>query len=411
MNEANVVLPHLFRTEYRKIVSVLCRSFGLRDIELAEDIASETFFTAMQTWGVEGIPPGPTAWLYTVARHKAINHLKRVQTFSYDVVPAYQAKQEVHTPDPFESLGDRASALFFEDSQLRLMFALCHPAIAVEVQIALSLRLLCGFGISEIADAFLVPRETIIKRLLRGKQRLREVKVSMDLPAPGELEGRMNSVLTAIYLLFNEGYYASGGNGILRRDFCLEAVRLCAMLIEHPQLNRPNVNALMALMCFHFSRFDSRMANGEAVLYEEQDTSAWNTDWISRGGYFLHRSEGGNDVSNFHLEAAIAYHHTNNVPGKWSQILRLYDDLMQMNPTPVVAMNRAYALYKVTGAREALLALKNVVLQDNHLYHALLGLLWNDLDQNLARQHYKRAISLARATAVKRVLQAKHDAL
>lgn len=400
----SAALPHLFRTEYRKIVSVLCRSFGLRDLETAEDIASETFLTATQTWGIEGLPPNPTAWLYTVARNKANNHLKRIRTFNEVVGPAFRAQHDGRDQNIEDVPGTAPTEDFFEDSQLRLMFALCHPAIAPEVQVALCLRLLCGFGIGEIAGAFMTGKETITKRLLRGKARFREENIGLELPEVHQLNQRTASVLTTIYLLFNEGYYASEGDAVVRKELCLEAVRLCAMLIERPATNCPDANALMALMCFHLSRFDSRLGGeGEVILYEDQDTMTWNPEWVSRGGYFLQRST-GLSISAYHVEAAIAYQHTQFRDDKWSHILRQYDVLMRVKPSPVVAMNRAYAVYKVSGAKAAIAALEGVELTDSHLYHALLGLLWSTEDKVKAAMHTQKAILLAPSQPVRDTL-------
>jgi RNA polymerase sigma-70 factor (ECF subfamily) len=407
--ETSSQLPQLFRTEYRKIISVLCRTFGLKDVETAEDIASETFLTAAQSWGIEGLPPNPTAWLYTVARNKAINHLKRLRSFSQQVTPGYAQHQELACSPAV--IDEEPSEALFEDSQLRLMFALCHPAIPGEMQVALCLRLLCGFGISEISDAFLTGKETITKRLLRAKERLREVNATMEMPPREQLAARLDSVLTTIYLLFNEGYYAREDHGVIRRDLCLEAVRLGSMLIEHEATGKPQSHALMALMCFHFSRFDSRVGEtGEVVLYDDQDTSAWNAEWISKGGYFLQRAASGDSVTPFHLEAAIAYHHTEQGPAKWPRILSMYDQLLLIKPSPIVAMNRAYAVFKVSGAAAALQSLEGVELDDSHLYHALLGELWTTLDPQQARYHLERALSLAPSLVVRKALQRKLDA-
>jgi len=291
------------------------------------------------------------------------------------------------------------------------MFALCHPAIPGEMQVTLCLRLLCGFGIGEIADAFVTGRETISKRLLRAKERLREANVSMEVPL-AQLTPRIEAVLTTIYLLFNEGYYASGSEGVLRRDLCLEAVRLATMLLEQVPTNRPETNALMALMCFHYSRFDSRIGNeGELVLYDDQDSSVWNPEWVSRGGYFLQRAGEGDSITHFHLEAAIAYHHTVQRTGKWVDILKLYDQLLQLKPSPVVAMNRAYVVAKVLGASQGIAALEGVELKDSHLYQALLGQLWSTVDKARARYHLKQAIALAQPVAVKGALKKKLEAL
>ncbi|MGC3948724.1 MAG: sigma-70 family RNA polymerase sigma factor [Chryseolinea sp.] len=400
-------LPHLFRTEYRKIVSVLCRTFGLRDVETAEDIASETFLTAAQSWGIEGMPPNPTAWLYTVARNKAVNYLKRESILNTRVLSAYVNQHDVHA-----DLRDDLPNEFFEDSQLRLMFALCHPSIPAEMQVALCLRLLCGFGVGEIADAFMTDRENISKRLLRAKERLRDQNLSLEIPSTEQLHGRIGPVLTTIYLLFNEGYYSSSGDDVLRKDLCLEAIRLTSMLIENRVTNVSEANALMALMCFHFSRFDSRTGEeGQIILYDDQDATAWNAEWISRGGFFLRHASGSEMITAFHIEAAIAYHHAAATPDKWPDILHLYDQLLQVRPSPVVAMNRAYALYKVAGPREAIASLEGVTLTDSHLYQALLGHLWISLDRDRARNHLIQAMNIAQSPAVKKALQRKLNEL
>jgi predicted RNA polymerase sigma factor len=208
------------------------------------------------------------------------------------------------------------------------MFAICHPSIPPEAQIGVSLRVLCGFGIEEIADAFLTNQETINKRLFRAREKLREQRITIELPGPAEIEARLKTVLTTIYLLFNEGYYSVSQDKTLRKDLCYEAMRLCRLLVESQPANKPQVNALLALMCFHASRFEARLnKNGEQVLYEEQDTSLWDMDLISKGGYFLNCSASGNHISKYHLEAAIAYWSTqrSDTKEKWEGVLQLYN--------------------------------------------------------------------------------------
>src|ERR1700722_18635113 len=277
------LIPHLFRNEYRKIVSVLCKQFGFEQIEIAEDISSDTFLTASQIWGLNGLPENPVAWLYNVAKNKAINHLKRDVVFQKKISP--ELKKDL-TENYLQEID--LSSQNISDSQLQMMFAICHPAISQEAQIGLSLRILCGFGIEEIADAFLTNKETINKRLYRAKEKLREEKIKIEMPPSVQMERRLETVLATIYLLFNEGYYSECQNMTLRKDLCLEAMRLCYMLIENNITNKPPVNALFALMCFHSSRFDARLdKNGEPVLYEEQDTGLWNMELVSRGAYYL----------------------------------------------------------------------------------------------------------------------------
>ncbi len=212
------ILPHLFRTEYRKIVSVLYRHFGFEHPEIAEDIASDTFLTAAETWGLKGLPDNPTAWLYTVARNKAKDHLKHGNIFTQKVTSAVRS-EEGYLPDIEIDLSDKS----IKDSQLQMMFAICHPAIAAEAQIGLALRILCGFGIDEIADAFLSNKETINKRLFRAKEKLRDEKVKIGFPEKSQISSRLDNVLKTLYLLFNEGYYSTSGNATLRKELCLEA--------------------------------------------------------------------------------------------------------------------------------------------------------------------------------------------
>jgi len=401
------LIPHLFRTEYRKIVSVLCKYFGWDGIENAEDIASETFLTAAQTWGLNGIPSNPTAWLYSVAKNKAKNHLHRRQILQNKIIPSLKSQET--DEDPID-----LSPQNIIDSQLQMMFAICHPSIATEAQIGLSLRILCGFGIEEIADAFLTNKETINKRLFRAKEQLREGKIKIELPTPVEIETRLSPVLTTIYLLFNEGYYSISQDKPLRKELCLEAMRLCTMLVENRDTNKPQVNALLSLICFHTSRFDARLdENGQIILYKEQDTSLWNTDLISKGGYFLQQAASGNKLSRYHLEAGIAYWNTQqaDTKEKWENILQFYNRLLQIEYSPIAALNRTYALSKVNGKEEAIIAAEKLDLPDNHFYFALKGELYTSIDNEKARQNFQKAYSLAKTHADRQAIQKKIDKL
>ncbi len=405
----DALIPHLFRTEYRKIVSVLCRRFGFEHIETAEDIASDTFLIAAETWGQHGLPANPTAWLYTVAKNNALNYLQRSSTFENRVAPELLSSSS----PPEETLID-LSPQNTNDSQLQMMFALCHPAISPEAQIGLSLRILCGFGIEEIADAFLTNKETINKRLHRAKERLREAGIRIEFPPPEDIDDRLETVLRTIYLLFNEGYYSISQNAVLRKDLCLEAMRLCSMLVENEQTNKPEVNALLSLMCFHASRFDARIdRNGDPVLYQDQDTSLWDTELISKGSYFLNRAASGNSLSRYHLEAAIAWWHTVKIDTKekWDNILQLYNQLLQIEYSPVAALNRTYALSRVHGKEAAITEAEKLRLTESHFYFALLGELYTGIDNDRAKQHLRTAFTLAKTTTDKKAIQKKIDAL
>ena len=243
--EKEAVIPHLFRMEYRKIVAVLSKRFGFEQIEIAEDIASDTFLTATQTWGMNGLPENPVAWLYNVAKNKAINHLQRNSVFENKIAPELKFR-EFTSLDPDIDLSPEN----INDSQLQMIFAICHPAISSEAQIGLSLRILCGFGIEEIADAFLTNKETINKRLFRAKEKLRAEKIDIELPATTQMDARLDAVLATIYLLFNEGYYSVSQNKTIRKELCFEAMRLCKMLVENEPTNKPSANALLSLNVF-----------------------------------------------------------------------------------------------------------------------------------------------------------------
>ncbi|MBS1512324.1 MAG: sigma-70 family RNA polymerase sigma factor [Bacteroidetes bacterium] len=398
------LIPHLFRTEYSKIVAVLCKLFGIGYMSVAEDIASDTFLIAAETWGLKGLPENPTAWLYKVSRNKAIDFLRRHQL--------YKEKIEPHIKNDAASAEDNTiinlSAQNIQDSQLQMMFAICHPSITTEAQIGLSLNILCGFGAEEIADAFLSNKETIYKRLQRAKEKLRTEKVAIELPPPHEINNRMNAVLTTLYLLFSEGYYSSSQNTTLRKDLCVEAMRLTLMLVDNGPTNTPAANALLSLMCFHASRFDARLnSNGDIILYEDQDENLWNTELIDKGKFYLSQSSHGQQVSRYHLEAAIAFWHTQkkDTEEKWENILQLYNRLLQTHYSPIAALNRTYALSKANGKAAAITeAEKLQQLKDNHLYHVLLGNLYTGVDTNKATAHFQIAVQLAKTAADKAVI-------
>jgi len=404
------LIPDLFRTEYRKIVTVLCKHFGFDQMEIAEDLTSDTFLTAAETWGQKGVPANPTAWLYSVAKNRAKNYLKRDHIFQSKLVPGLKGETAAGSPEDEIDLSPQN----INDSQLQMMFAICHPAISPEAQVGLSLRILCGFSIEEIADAFLTNKETINKRLFRAKEKIRDEKIRIELPGPAEIESRLAAVLTTIYLLFNEGYYSLSQNASLRKDLCFEAIRLCYMVIENEPTNTPEAGALLSLMLFHASRFEARLDKyGELVLYGQQDTSLWNADLISKGAWFLNRAATGNNLSKYHLEAGIAYWNTqrDDTKEKWEHILQLYNLLLQLEYSPMAALNRTYALSKANGKEEAIREAEKLKLEDNHFYFALLGELYTGVDDGKARQYLQKALALAKTSAEKQALQKKIDGL
>lgn len=387
----------MFRTEFRKITAVLCRSFGTEYLDIAEDLVSETFLSALESWPYHGIPESPVGWLYTVAKNKAVNWMKRNRTFREKIVPRLKDTAEKSEP-VFIDL----SAEYIKDSELRMLFTLCHPAIPEESQIGLALKILCGFGIEEIATAFLTTKEVISKRLYRARQRLKAEKLAMELPGENEIQDRLETVLSTLYLLFNEGYYSESHDEVLRKDLCLEAMRLIRLLIENERTNMPSVMALYSLMCFHASRFDARKSrDGCLILYQDQDRTLWDAGLISEGAGFLHQASVGDHVSRYHLEAAIAYWHTlkEDTPEKWEQILGLFNQLLRMEYSPVAALNRTYALYQVHGREAALKEAEKLNLTGNRYYYSLLGELYGETDPQNARLCFETAFSLARTGA------------
>lgn len=404
MNEQELV-PHLFRTEYSKITAVLCKYFGIRDIQAAEDIASETFVAALNEWPYRGIPANPIGWLYRVARNKALNHIRRRDTFQ-KVVDALDSSESTVEPDLSEAN--------ISDSQLRMLFAICHPSIPPEAQIGLALRILCGFGIDEIATAFLTNRETINKRLYRAKEKLRSENVSMEVPSGEQVTMRINAVLTTLYLLFNEGYYSETNDAVLREDFCAEAMRLTHLLASNPSTDSPEVNALLALMYFHASRFPARKDNhGDIVLYHDQDEALWNKNFIARGAALLHKATEGTQLTRYHLEATIAYWHTvkSDTTEKWENILQLYNRLLTIEYSPIAALNRTYALSKVRSREQAIAEAEKLRLDSNPYYFSLLGELYGDTNRTKARENLEKAFVLAKTQADKDIIKKKLDAL
>ena len=397
--EESQLLPNLFRTEYRKIVSVLCYLFGIDNIEIAEDITSDTFLAATELWSVKGIPENPTAWLYTVAKNKTKNYLKRNSVFEQKL-----SVEIKHTANKSEEIEIDLSVKNINDSQLAMIFTVCNPANSTEAQIALALNLLCGFGIQEIADGFLTNKEVIYKRINRAKEKLKEANIKIEQPTISEINNRLETVLTTLYLLFSEGYYSTSQNTILRKDLCAEAMRLNFLLIENPTTNLPAVNALLSLMCFHSSRFDARTnENGETILYQDQDETLWNQELIEKGQLYLVKASTGTNLSKYHLEAGIAYWHTQkeDTPEKWQNILQLYNRLLILEYSPIAALNRTFALAKTNGKKEAIIEAEKLNLTNNPFYYSLLGNLYTDIDNKKAIENFEKALQITNSPADK----------
>lgn len=403
------LIPHLFRSEFSKITAVLCKFMGSSHIDAAEDIASETFLAALETWPYKGCPPHPTAWLYTVAKNKAKNYMKRNNLLVDKVLPSLQK-----TADEYKEADIDFSVLNIADSQLQMLLAICHPALSLESQVGLALRILCGFGVDEIAHAFLTTKETIHKRLQRAKEKLRSENIAIDLPLSHQIQNRLDAVLKTLYLLFNEGYYSETNEAIIREDLCEEAIRLTTLLTQNEITDLPRVNALISLMYFQSSRLKARKAgNGELILYENQDEKKWNRDLISKGAWYLNKASVGKVLSKYHLEAAIAYWHSikKDTEEKWENILYLYNLLLQIEYSPIAALNRSYALSRVKGNEAAIREVLKLSLNNNPYYHSLLAMLYEETDRQQAIGELRKAYSSAKTISEKKLLEARINRL
>jgi RNA polymerase sigma-70 factor (ECF subfamily) len=396
------LLPHLFRTEYSKMTAALCRLFGIRNIDLAEDIASETFLKATEVWSLNGLPENPVAWLYVVAKNKTKDYFK-----TNKFVDADFKRQPENLSSEVDWSEFEVSERIIEDSQLEMIFRVCSPVNSAESQICLVLQTLCGFSIDEIANAFLTNRETIKKRLYRAKENLRSQSEGIYNLDASEISGRLDNVLTSIYLLFNEGYFSTSTNDLIRKELCVEAMRLAYFLTENPITNTPKANALLALLCFQSSRFDARQKSGEAILFDEQNRDDWEQELIERGNHYLTIACSSSEISKYHLEASIAYCHISTADTKWDNILQLYNQLLMVEYSPVAALNRTFALSKVFGNAQAITEAEKLKLTSNRYYHSLLGYLYSPINKSKAIEHFQLAIDLSKSKVEKAQLQ-KH---
>ena len=394
----NQLVDHLFRHESGKMIAVLSRLLGLQNIEIAQDLVQDTLLQAMSTWGYKSIPDNPSAWLYRVAKNKAIDFLRREKKFK-EVSPQYSyLLQSEYT------LASTVNNLFLEneiqDSQLRMMFACCHPSIQEESQIALTLKTLCGLSVNEISKAFLTTEETIAKRIYRAKEKIKAEKIELEVPQNDELSTRVDTVLKSLYLLFNEGYKSSNPDKLIREDLCEEAMRLCFLLTQHSLTALPRTKALLALMCFQASRFDSRLDDkNNIILLKHQDRSKWNRSLMSKGFELMEESTEPFEVSSYHLEAAIASQHAvarSFEQTNWKNIYHLYEMLYQLQPNPIVAMNKAIASSYAISKQNALKELQQIKgLEDHHLYYVSIGEMYFDLENKPeAKKFFEKALEL-----------------
>lgn len=400
------LIPQLFRREYSKMTAVLCRHFGLQHIGVAEDIVSDTFLKAVEYWAIYGVPDKPVAWLYTVAKNKTRDYFKHHSLFETKIKAAIKPEEGVpEIPFEYNESG-------IADSQLLMIFAVCNPAIASGAQICLALQVLCGFGVTEIANALLTNREIIKKRLQRAKATLRNDNFQITGLDAEQINRRLDPVIKTLYLLFNEGYYSRSDDRQIRRELCLEAIRLVLLLAENKRTDLPEVNALLALMCFQSSRLDAREgADGAIILFEDQDRTLWDQSLIHRGNDYLLKATAGTGVTKYHLEAGIAYWHTTTAPHKWSNILELYNQLLIMEYTPVAALNRLFALAQVHGNEKAIAEAEVLDFTGNAYYHMLLGSLYATIDVTKAILHYRHALTQTTSCNEKRMIEKQIAAL
>lgn len=396
---AGEVADHFFRHEGAKVVATLTAHLGTHRLQLAEDVVQEALLHALQTWSYRGVPDNPAAWLTQVAKNLALNALQREQRWNekQDGIAAEHARWLSAPPDDMKHET-------FADDTLRMMFVCFHPELSADAQTALALRTLCGFSPGEIAAAFLTSEAAIAKRLVRARQRIRELALPFAVPGPGELAARLNGVLHTLYLLFNEGYKASTGDRLVRDDLCHEAIRLVTMLTEHPATKEPRAFALLALMLLNAARLHTRTDDaGHLLRLHEQDRSAWNRPMIERGVACLHHAAQGQTLSAYHIEASIAATHCtapDAAATNWPRILQLYDQLLALTGSPITAMNRAVAVARVYGPQAGLDALDSIkqraALEISHLYHAIRGTFAAELGQTSnALAHFRQASQLA----------------
>lgn len=419
-NNINQLSDHLFRHESGKMVSVLTKIFGAGNLETAEDVVQQTFIDAMQVWKLKGIPGNPSAWLFRVAKNKAIDVIRRNKhAVQYDFNDGERAllKSEYTLTTIMENLWKEE---LVKDDMLRMMFACCHPGISNENQITLILKTLCGFSTAEIAKTFLTSEDTVSKRLYRTREFFREQKIKLEIPSADELKSRTDAVLNSIYLLFNEGYYSTHSEVLIRKDLIEEAMLLCKLLTENKNTQQPETFALMALMCFHSARSDSRLTTeGEIILLPYQDRSKWNTELMALGNGYMNKGAFGNTVSCYHLEAAIAFEHCtaeNFSKTNWNRILDYYELLCSISFSPITELNKAVAVMQVHGAAKALLTLQNIAdrkkLETFYLYYSLLGEIYSRLNNSIeAKKYFEKAINMTQSDAEKKIIKEKIIAL
>ncbi|NAY91500.1 sigma-70 family RNA polymerase sigma factor [Muricauda sp. JGD-17] len=410
-NNVNQTIDHLFRTEYGKVVAVLTHKYGPSHLQRIEDVTQDTFIKAMQVWAYQSIPDRPTAWLYRVANNALIDVLRRERKVSLQ--DPQEAKKGEHGHVDSETSWDHT----ISDSQLKMIFACCHPVLSQEHQLVLSLKLIGGFSNKELAEALLKKEEAVAKSFTRAKKKFREKVQLLHIPVQMGLQSRLFRVLQVIYLMFSEGYKATTGVQIVKKDICYEALRLALLLRKNKYCQHPNLEALIALMCFHTSRFEARLdENGALATLEHQDRSKYNQELIQIG---IHHLENAGTLdktpSNYHLEAARSYYHCiakNFDETDWKSILYLYDVQLKLQYTPMVALNRIIPYAKVRGPKKALNQLEKLEqgsdFDEQSLFYAIKAELLAELNRSKEQtEALQKAIGHVENELVKKHLERK----
>jgi RNA polymerase sigma-70 factor, ECF subfamily len=402
-----ILLEHLFRHQAGRIVAHLARFLGPARLDLAEDTVQEAMLRALQTWPYQGLPENPVAWLFRAAHNAAIDAVRRDKMMAQRadaIVAELRATTIVPGNDPdFEDQ--------LRDDELRMIFMCCRPEIPRDSRVALSLKTVGGFSVREIARAFLADDQAIAQRLVRAKRQIREDGLTLEMPRGADLQQRLDSVIEVIYLVFNEGYAAHEGEDLIRQDLCLEALRL-GRLIASSSIAVPRVHALMAVMALQAARLPARTDEaGDLILLEDQDRTRWDQRLIALGFHHFDKAMAGDDVSEYHVQAAIAATHAQAGGGgsvDWPVILGLYDQLFAMNPSPVVALNRAVAIAKTRGPAEALAATELITMPNYYLFLAVRGHLFLELGRRAeAADCFRSALTCRCSDPERRFLQRK----
>jgi RNA polymerase sigma factor (sigma-70 family) len=413
--EVSQVVEHLFRHEGAKMVAMLTGIFGVEHLQLAEDVVQEALARALQTWPFYGVPQNPSAWIMRASRNLALDVVRRQKTFRDKEVEIVRIMDRPEASPDETVLLDREIA----DDRLRMMFVCCHPVVPAEAQVALALNTLCGFSVTEISRAFLTTDAAIAKRLTRAKQKIREEKIPFEIPAGDELSRRLPVVLNSLYLLFNEGYKASSGEKLVREEICQEAIRLAGLLVENPAGNRPEAHALLALMLLNAARFPARVDDeGNLLRLQEQDRSKWDHTLIARGMFHFAQSAAGDALTDYHLQAGISAVHCaakDYDSTDWRQILAMYDQLIELDSSPIVALNRSIVVANIHGPQAGLDAVTAIAdadkLKSYYLYYAALGEFEERLShREAAATHFRKALDLAELKSEKTFLSKRLQA-